>query len=162
MPTLRLARLEDAPAMLDLQRRAFAEEGRRVGTLEDGQAIPPLAEPLGAIEDHIREHTAFVAWRGERIVGAVRGVLTDRVCIVRALVVDAECRGAGLGSSLLAALEAAVAGAERFDLTTNMIMERNVPFYERHGYRITRIDRHGERVALAQMSKPAARKAAAS
>ncbi len=148
--------------MLDLQRRAFAEEGRRVGTLEDGRAIPPLAEPLDAIEEHILQHTALVARRGEHIVGAVRGVLADRVCVIRALVVDAEHRGAGIGSSLLAALEEAVADAERFDLTTNTIMEGNVPFYEGHGYRVIRIDRHSDRVALAQMSKPAARPSAAS
>jgi len=72
MLTIESASLEDAPTMLDIQRRAFAEEGRRVGSLEDGQQIPPLAESLESIIEHIQTQTALVARDDERIVGAVR------------------------------------------------------------------------------------------
>lgn len=147
------ATLPDAAAMHELQQRAFAEEGRRVGRLPDGQEIPPLAEPLDSIVAHIRAQTALVARHDGRIVGAIRGVLDDRVCVIRALVVDEAHRGRGLGSALLVALEAALPEADRFDLTTNMVMQGNVPFYERHGYRIERIDHHGANVRLAQMTK---------
>lgn len=139
--------------MLHLQRRAFAEEGRRVGRLESGEEIPPLAESLESIQDHIRAQTALVARRDDRLVGAVRGVVADRVCIIRALIVDPECQGRGIGSALLNALELAVPDTDRFDLTTNTITPGNVPFYERHGYRLVRIDRHSDKVVLAQMSK---------
>jgi len=30
----------------------------------------------------------------------------------------------------------------RFDLTTNMLMENNVTFYERHGYRLAEVTHH--------------------
>ena len=87
--------------MLLLQRLAFAEEGRRVGRLPDGQEIPPLAEPLDAIEQHVREQTALVARLDGRVIGAVRGVVTSRVCVIRALAVAGDCRGRGIGSALL-------------------------------------------------------------
>ena len=52
-----------------------------------------------------------------------------------------------------AELQAALPAVERFDLTTNLAMEQNVPFYERHGWRLVRIDRLDGGIALAQMSK---------
>jgi len=153
MHTIKQATLADAQTMLDIQRRAFTEEGRRVGKLEDGQDIPPLAEPLDSIIEHIRAQTALVAMNGERIVGAIRGVVAERVCVIRALVVDVDHQGRGIGSSLLEALEREVPAVDRFNLTTNMIMEGNVPFYERHGYRVYEVTRHSAKLTLAQMTK---------
>jgi len=42
-----------------------------------------------------------------------------------------------------------------FELTTNTVMEGNVRFYERHGYRITELTRYSDRITLAQMRKAA-------
>jgi predicted N-acetyltransferase YhbS len=154
MLTIEPASLEDAPTMLDIQRRAFAEEGRRVGSLEDGQQIPPLAESLESIIEHIQTQTALVARDDERIVGAVRGIVTDQACVIRALVVDIGYQGRGVGSSLLQALERKLAQVSRFDLTTNMLMENNVTFYERHGYRLAEVTHHSQKkIPLAQMTK---------
>jgi GNAT superfamily N-acetyltransferase len=153
MLTVGPASVEDAQPMLELQRLAFAEEGRRTGKLEDGSEIPPLAEPIDSIIGHIQDQIALVARDGERIVGAVRGVVTARVCVVRALVVDVAYQGRGVGSSLLKSLERRLADVDRIDLTTNMLMENNVPFYEKHGYRVTEVTRHSGRIPLAQMTK---------
>ncbi len=149
MYTIRPALIEDAPTMLDLQRRAFAEEARRSGS-ED---IPPLIEPLDAVSEHIRHQHALVARDDGKIIGAIRGIVNGPVCTVRALVVDAAHRGRGVGSALLDALERSLPEVARFDLTTNTVMEGNVPFYERHGYRVTELTRYSELVALAQMTK---------
>lgn len=153
MITIRPASLDDARAMLQLQRRAFAEEGRRTGRLEDGSEIPPLAESVDSIVGHIQDQMALVATDGDRIVGAVRGVVTARICVVRALVVDVAYQGRGVGSSLLKALESRLEDVDRIDLTTNTLMENNVAFYERHGYRVTEVTRHAGRIPLAQMTK---------
>lgn len=152
--TIERAVRDDAPAMWALQQRAFAEEGRRVGTLAGGEPIPPLAETVDAIAGHIATQTALVARDGGRVVGAVRGLVSGPVCVVRALVVDPSAHGAGIGSRLLAALQAALPDVGRFDLTTNMAMAQNVPFYERRGWRVVRIDRLDGGIVLAQMSKP--------
>jgi ribosomal protein S18 acetylase RimI-like enzyme len=154
MQTIRRATLDDAQAMLELQRRAFAEEGRRSGS----QEIPPLIEALAAIQEHILLDTALLAVDRAKVVGSVRGIVADRVCTIRALVVEPEMQGRGVGSSLLRALEAAHPGVERFDLTTNTVMDRNVPFYQRHGYCVTKLTHYSEEVTLAQMSKTVSRK----
>ena len=140
---------DDAPAMLDLQRRAFAEEGRRSRT----QDIPPLTEQLDAVSGHIRTQTALVARDRGAIIGTIRGIVENRVCTVRALVVDPACQGRGVGSALLDALERKLTDVTRFDLTTNTLMEANVPFYERRGYEVVEFTRHSARITLAQMSK---------
>lgn len=135
--------------MLEIQQRAFAEEGRRSGSRE----IPPLMETLALIVEHVNHQMALTAKEDGRVVGAIRGIVSESVCTVRALVVEPSHQGRGIGSSLLKALEAALPGVHRFDLTTNTLMETNVPFYERHGYRVTELTRYSEKVTLAQMSK---------
>ena len=72
---------------------------------------------------------------------------------MRALVVDPAQQGRGLGSALLRALEASLPEVKRFQLTTNMVMENNVPFYERHGYVVYETEQYSELIRLAQMAK---------
>ena len=115
--------------MLDLQRRAFAEEGRRSGS----QDIPPLTELLDAVTEHIQKQTALVARDNGKLIGMIRGIVNGRVCTIRALAVDSAYRGHGIGSALLNALERTLPGVAQFDLTTNTVMEGNVPFYEDMG-----------------------------
>lgn len=149
MYTISRPNLEDAPTMLDLQRRAFAEEGRRSGS-ED---IPPLTELLDSVIEHIQNQTALVARDDGKVIGSIRGIVKGRVCTVRALAVDPANQGRGVGSSLLNALERTLPDVAQFDLTTNTVMESNVSFYERHGYRVNELTRHSELVTLAQMTK---------
>jgi GNAT superfamily N-acetyltransferase len=149
MYTISRAILEDAATMLDLQRRAFAEEGRRSGT----QDIPPLIELLDSVIEHVHRQTALVARDNGMIIGTIRGIVKGQICTVRALAVDPANQGRGIGSALLKALERTLPDVAQFDLTTNTAMEGNVPFYERHGYRVTELTRHSELVTLAQMTK---------
>jgi len=147
--TIERALVHDAGTMHGLQLRAFEEEGRRC----DRRDIPPLQETVDAIVDHIRTQIALVAKDDGRIVGCVRGLLENRVCTIRALVVEPSMHGNGLGSALLEALEAELTHIDRVDLTTNTIMERNVTFYERHGYRVVEFTTPIPGITLAQMSK---------
>jgi predicted N-acetyltransferase YhbS len=151
MYTIHSATVEDASTMLDLQRRAFAEEGRLSGSRD----IPPLTERVDAVIEHIQKQTALIARDDGKIIGTIRGIVNGRVCTIRALAVDPANQGCGVGSALLSALERALPGVARFDLTTNTVIQGNVRFYERHGYRITEFTRHSELITLAQMTKAA-------
>ncbi len=147
--TIGRASSDDAATIVSIQRRAFAEEARR----SDDPDIPPMAETIDAIATHIREQTALVARQGDRVVGSVRGIVAGTTCTIRGLGIEPELHGQGIGSSLLRAIEAAHPRVERFDLTTNAMMDSNVRFYERHGYRVTERTRHTDRITLAQMTK---------
>ena len=152
MLTLRRADESDVPAMHALQLRAFQEEARRC----DKPDIPPLLEPPSAILEHVRSQVALVARDGGVLVGCVRGIVDGAACTVRALVVEPSHHGQGIGSALLRALEAEVRHVQRIDLTTNSIMQGNVPFYERHGYRVGSWTEPAPGIRLAHMSKPVA------
>ncbi len=149
MITIQRATPDDAKALHAIQMRAFAEEGRLCGMTD----IPPLTEPLDDIERHIRTQTALAAREGDRIVGGVRGLVEGDACTIRALVVEPDRQGQGIGKSLLAALEAAIPPVRRIDLTTNTIVPGNVAFYERHGYLVVGHTRYTDRIVLAHMSK---------
>lgn len=135
--------------MFRVQQRAFEEEGRRCGTRD----IPPLTEQVESIATHIQQQIALVATLQGVVVGCVRGVIDRDVCTVRALVVEPTHQGLGIGKRLLQALEAELQGVARIDLTTNTIMEGNVPFYERQGYEVRAYTRPMAGLTLAQMSK---------
>jgi len=135
--------------ILAIQKRAFEEEARLCGDWE----IPPLTESLEDIAGHIASATVLVASNGIHIVGSVRGLVSDEVCTIRGLSVEPGCQGRGVGSALLSAIERAHPHVARFDLLTNRVMESNVRFYQRHGYRITELRPYSDRITLAHMSK---------
>ena len=149
MHTIVPAVLTDAPAIYDIQMRAFAEEGR----ISDTLLIPPLMEEIYAIERHIRDQTVLIARDGGRIIGSARGIRDGAACTIRGVSVEPSYQGQGIGAALLAAVEQAHPDVERFDLTTNTLVPGNVAFYERRGYRVTELARYADKIVLAQMSK---------
>ena len=149
MTTIVPAHVDDAPAMLALQHVAFEPETRACGSRE----IPPLQETVAGIQAHIRMATVLKAMDGERLVGAIRGVVAGDTCVVRVLVVAEDQRGQGLGARLLQAIEDAHPDVARFELTTNMIMPANVRFYLRHGYEVVEQVQHAPTIRLAFMRK---------
>jgi predicted N-acetyltransferase YhbS len=149
MLTIRRARVTDAAAMHALQQLAFEEEGRRSRT----RAIPPLQEDVASIVHHIEHQVALVAVQDETLVGCVRGVAEAHAYTIRALIVHPSRQGQGVGSMLLKALEAALPAPTRVDLITNTVMRGNVPFYERHGYRVVQNTTPIAGITLAHMSK---------
>jgi N-acetylglutamate synthase-like GNAT family acetyltransferase len=149
MLTIHRAQASDVSEMYSIQMLAFEEEARRL----DMRDIPPLLEQITSIAEHVQTQIALVAKEDGNIVGCVRGVMEGRICTIRALVVHPSKHGLGFGSALLKALEAELKDVDHVNLTTNSIMEGNVPFYERHGYRVIErtVPRPG--VSLAHMSR---------
>ncbi len=148
-PTIVPATLEDAPALLAMQKSAFEPEARACQAWD----IPPLQETVEGLREHIRMATVLKAVEGDRLLGAIRGVVTGATCLIRVLVVASEAQGRGLGARLLRAIEDAHPHVERFELTTNMIMVGNVRFYLRHGYEVVEQVQHAPTIRLAFMRK---------
>ena len=148
-PTIVPATLEDAAALLAMQKLAFEPEARACQTWD----IPPLQETVEGVREHLRMATVLKAVEGEQLLGAIRGIVTGGTCLIRVLVVAPEAQGRGLGARLLRAIEDAHPQVERFELTTNMIMVGNVRFYLRHGYEVVEQVQHAPTIRLAFMRK---------
>jgi GNAT superfamily N-acetyltransferase len=148
-PTIVPARLDDAPAILALQKLAFEPEARASQTRE----IPPLQETVEGIREHIRDATVLKAMDGDRMLGAIRGIVTGGTCLIRVLMVAPDAQGRGIGATLLEAIEVAHPQVERFELTTNMGMVGNVRFYLAHGYEVVEQVQYAPTIRLAFMRK---------
>lgn len=124
---------EDAVDILALQQAAYQSEAE----LYQDWSIPPLTQSLLELQQEITAGTVLKASQGSRLVGSVRAVQQeDGSVAIGRLIVLPELQGQGIGSSLMAAIEAAFPTAPRFELFTGSLSIRNIRLYEKLGYRI--------------------------
>ncbi|MBG0829613.1 GNAT family N-acetyltransferase [Planomonospora sp. ID67723] len=141
----------DAGEILTVQRAAYVSEAQLYGD----PFIPPLIEPVEQVRRVIETGTVLVARDGPRVVGAVRGQMSQTTCLVGRLVVAPDMQGRGIGGALLAALHGEEAAALAFDLFTGHLSEGNLRLYRRHGYREARRERMSDHLTLVHMRREA-------
>ena len=147
---IRPASVADAGELLTVQRAAYVSEGR----LHESFELPPLTETLDELRSAVTGGLVLKALCGARLVGAVRGVVVDRIGHIGRLAVAPDLQGHGIGTRLVAAIEARLAPeVERFQLFTGPRSEANVRLYERLGY--ARIRTPPGREPLIFLAKPA-------
>lgn len=144
---------EDAEAILALQKIAYEREARRY----DDWTIPPMVETIDSVREQIARHVVLKAIVDDRLAGSARGVVTDGVCEVCRLSVDPALQRRGIGSALIAAVEARFPDIEAFELFTGHHSVENLRLYDRHGYRVTRTKVLSPDVSLVFLRKPARR-----
>ncbi len=136
---VRPIRPDDAGEVLTLQRAAFVQEALIYGTPN----MPPLTQTLAEVEAELQRNDGCVAHIGPRMVGAVRARRDGDLLLIGRLAIAPDQQGHGIGSRLLAAVEAAGrdAGATEAELFTGSLSEANLRLYEREGYAETeRVD----------------------
>ena len=101
------AAVADAAEILDLQKRAFAIEAE----LYQNQNIPPLTQTLEEIRAEFNDHLFLKACLEGRIVGSVRARMDGGDCLIGRLCVDPALHHQGIGTQLMAAIEAACPAA---------------------------------------------------
>ena len=127
---LERAAIEDAEAILNLQVLAYQQEA----AIYNNYAIPPLVQSLQNLKEEFQTQMFLVArWNGE-IIGSVRALCRDGRCHIGRLIVHPSQQRRGLGSRLLAAIEAAFPEALCYELFTGHQSEGNLRLYKRLGY----------------------------
>jgi ribosomal protein S18 acetylase RimI-like enzyme len=124
------ASLEDAPAVLALQKIAYSSEAEIYGDY----SIPPLAQTLEEMEADMEHQLVLKASIDGRIIGSVRGCAGGGTCFIGRLIVHPAFENRGIGSHLMEEIEARFGHAERFELFTGSKSARNLRFYEKRGY----------------------------
>jgi GNAT superfamily N-acetyltransferase len=146
---IRLAIIEDAEAILTLQRLAYQSEA----AIYDDFTIPPLTETLEDLTARFHDRRFLKAVENDQIVGSVRAFQDKSSCHVERLIVHPEYRRRGVGTALLNRIETLFPTAQRFELFTGHKSEINIRLYERVGYRTFRQERVNEKVSLVFMEK---------
>lgn len=129
------ADVTDAGEILALQWLAYRSEQ----ALYPASTLPPLTQTPAELATEIAEHTVLKATAtgaaDGRIVGSVRACCAGDACLIGRLIVHPDAQGRGLGTLLMAAIEATFPDAARFELFTGHRSARNLSIYQRLGYR---------------------------
>ncbi len=146
---IKIATIEDAEAVLALQRLAYQSEA----AIYDDFTLRPLTETLGDIKDRFHDRRFLKALEDGQIVGSVRAFQEDATCHVERLVVHPDYQRRGIGTALLNMIETCFPAASRLELFTGHKSESNIRLYERVGYRAVRQEQVNEKVSLVFMEK---------
>jgi ribosomal protein S18 acetylase RimI-like enzyme len=129
------ATVEDAAEILALQKLAYRSEAEIYGVYD----IPPLTQTLAQMEADLERQVVLVAVRETppepaAIVGSVRAYEREGTCYIGRLIVHPEVQNQGLGTHLLAEIEAAFPQVKRYELFTGHRSARNLHLYAKLGY----------------------------
>jgi len=149
VPVERAAR-EDLPEILALQKLAYRSEAE----LNNDFDIPPLTQTRAEIEAEFEQRTFLKMTLDRRIVGSVRAHLDAAgACHIGRLIVHPDHQNRGLGTQLMAAIEAHFDRARRYELFTGQRSVRNLYLYHKLGYREFRRQRLDDTVCLVYLEK---------
>jgi GNAT superfamily N-acetyltransferase len=141
--------IDDAAAILALQKRAYESEAR----LYDDWNLPPLTQTLDSLQaEYAGSMVLKVTDAGGLVVGSVRARESGGTCHIGRLIVAPELQGLGLGTRLMREIEARCL-LTRFELFTGSRSAGNIRLYERLGYRHFREQTLSPAVTLVFMEK---------
>jgi GNAT superfamily N-acetyltransferase len=127
--------IDDAPAILALQKRAYESEAQ----LYNDRSLPPLTQTLDSLRgEFVASAVLKCLEEGTlhgRLVGSVRARVAEDTCHIGRLVVMPELQGMGVGTRLMREIEACFPSVPRFELFTGSRSAGNIRLYERLGYR---------------------------
>ena len=148
-PVILEATLDDAQAILDLQKLAYQSEA----LLYNDYDIAPLKQTLEEMETDLAKMFVLKAVLDDGIVGSIRGREKDGTCFVGRLIVQPEVQGRGIGTGLLKALENHFVRSARFELFTGHRSEKNLYLYNKLGYQKFREQKINDRLTMVFLEK---------
>ena len=133
MVTLKPAGLEDAEALLDLQKKAF----RALVEKYRDYSTNPAMEPLTTLKRKLSERDYYFILLDGRNVGYIGVRHGEGALVITPIGLLPEYQGRGIGRRALAILEELYPDNRRWSLGTIMQEEGLCRFYESAGYRRT-------------------------
>lgn len=131
----------DAEEILSLQKVAYQSEAE----IHNDFSLTPLRQTLEEIREDFKSMVFLKAVMNGRIVGSVRAYEKQETCHVGRLIVHPVYQNLGIGGKLLAAIEKEFSGAQRYEAFTGHKSKRNLYFYQRQGYKISRREKVSEK-----------------
>lgn len=130
----------DLPAILDLQRRAYASEA----ALYPGATLPAMVQTLAELREDAERQTVLKGVLEGQLIASVRGRVDESgVGQIGRLIVEPAHQGRGHGTRLLRAIEAALP-VQTLELFTGARSAANLRLYDRLGYSPHRTGQRGD------------------
>ncbi|MGA3007002.1 MAG: GNAT family N-acetyltransferase [Opitutaceae bacterium] len=126
------AEINDAPAILGLQKIAYRSEAEIYG--EDN--LPAMQQTLEELQkDFARPEQVFLkAVVNGKIIGSVRGFPSDQATLVSRLIVHPFFQRHGIGQKLIEEIEKAFPASKRFEVFTGQRSEDNLRRLRKLGF----------------------------
>ena len=147
--TIKKASVADAEELHKLQRLAYISEAE----IYNDYTIPPLVQKLEETREAFKTYVILKAVSGGKIIGSVRGELTEDYVYVGRLMVHPDFQNHGLGTRLLNAIEAEFPQVQKFTLATGHKSERNLHLYHKLGYKDTGTRLENDRLTMVFLEK---------
>ena len=144
-----IASVKDAEEIFQLQKLAYISEAE----IYNDYTIPPLVQPVEETIEAFKTYTILKAVHQGKIIGSVRGELTDNYVYVGRLMVHPDYQNQGLGTRLMLAIEAAFPQAKKFTLGTGHLSERNLSLYHKLGYRDISSEVENDSLTIVRLEK---------
>ena len=122
----------DMKEILELQRLAFYEVGVRYNDPD----TTPLPQTLNELVEESENQTFLKAVHEGKIIGAIRGRLDGKKCIVSKVMVHPDHQNKGIGRKLMNAIEKEF-DVDVFELRTGHLDSITISLYQKLGYKLT-------------------------
>lgn len=139
----------DLADILALQKLAYQSEA----AIWNDYTIPPLIQTIEEITDEFARQHFLKSVLDGRIVGSVRAYQRDGTCYIGRLIVHPDVQNQGIGTRLMAAIEAEFPEVHRFELFTGQKSVRNLYLYQKLGYHIFKEESLNAMVMLVYLEK---------
>lgn len=136
----RTATLSEAEEVWRVICAAFTPYVRALGREWPAEGSAGFTEEWKRGVAELERGDVYVAWDGERIVGAVRTKPQEKDLFIHQIAVDPVRQGTGVGSWLLQRIDevARARGLGSLSLETAEMAVTNIRLYQRHGFEIVR------------------------
>jgi chorismate mutase-like protein len=124
---------DDLESIYYLQKRAFVQEAEKNNV---NYSIVPIVQTMEQFRNEFKRFVYLKAVKGKNIVGSVRAIEKNGVCMIGRVIVEPVFQGNGYGSLLMNVIEEQFPCVNVFELFTAEISVENVKFYQKNGYTI--------------------------
>lgn len=149
MKSIKQALIEDAAAILQLQKLAYQSEAK----IYNDFSIPPLTQTLDELKDEFAQKFFLKAEFENTIVGSVRGYQACETCYIERLAVHPNFQRQGIGTKLMEQIELQFEQTKRFELFTGHRSNHNIILYQRLGYAVFKTKEITQNLAFVFMEK---------
>lgn len=125
------ASIDDAKAILGLQKRSFIQSAEKSG---NNYNIAPIVQTIEEMKADFSKFHFLKAITNNLIVGSCRANTDHSICYIGRVVVEPVYQRRGYGIQLMNAIEAHFNDANEFEIFTGNDSEENVSFYSKLGY----------------------------